>query len=143
MDVDIAVLGGGPGGYTAAIRAAQLGADRRRQMNETCDRCGPAVLALYRVIGRGELCLCGHCTRELWPALFAQGWTIWPAGEQALITDLSLVPAEGWPHGIRRESPRRRPALLHFLASKLTRGKSQRGWPSDAITRPQRTRREK
>jgi NADP-dependent 3-hydroxy acid dehydrogenase YdfG len=26
MDVDIAVLGGGPGGYTAAIRAAQLGA---------------------------------------------------------------------------------------------------------------------
>ena len=34
-------------------------------------------------------------------------------------------------------------ALLHFLASKLTRGKSQRGWPSDAITRPQRTRREK
>src|ERR1700740_1140723 len=26
MDVDVAVLGGGPGGYTAAIRAAQLGA---------------------------------------------------------------------------------------------------------------------
>ena len=25
MNVDIAVLGGGPGGYTAAIRAAQLG----------------------------------------------------------------------------------------------------------------------
>ena len=26
MDVDVAVLGGGPAGYTAAIRAAQLGA---------------------------------------------------------------------------------------------------------------------
>jgi dihydrolipoamide dehydrogenase len=26
MEVDVAVLGGGPGGYTAAIRAAQLGA---------------------------------------------------------------------------------------------------------------------
>src|SRR6266700_4041158 len=26
MDVDVAVLGGGPGGYTAAIRVAQLGA---------------------------------------------------------------------------------------------------------------------
>ncbi len=25
MDVDVAVLGGGPGGYPAAIRAAQLG----------------------------------------------------------------------------------------------------------------------
>jgi len=29
MDVDIAILGGGPGGYTAAIRAAQLGARGR------------------------------------------------------------------------------------------------------------------
>jgi len=28
MDVDIAVLGGGSGGYTAAIRAAQLGDPR-------------------------------------------------------------------------------------------------------------------
>ena len=26
MECDVAVLGGGPGGYTAAIRAAQLGA---------------------------------------------------------------------------------------------------------------------
>ena len=29
MNVDVAVLGGGPGGYTAAIRAAQLGAGSR------------------------------------------------------------------------------------------------------------------
>jgi len=26
MEIDVAVLGDGPGGYTAAIRAAQLGA---------------------------------------------------------------------------------------------------------------------
>ena len=43
MDVDIAVLGGGPGGYTAAIRAAQLGArvaciDRAPELGGTCLR---------------------------------------------------------------------------------------------------------
>ena len=39
VDVDVAVLGGGPGGYTAAIRAAQLGArvaciDRAPELGE-------------------------------------------------------------------------------------------------------------
>src|SRR5438477_11392969 len=41
MDVDVAVLGGGPGGYTAAIRAAQLGAkvaciEREPEIGGTC-----------------------------------------------------------------------------------------------------------
>src|ERR1700688_628320 len=45
MEVDIAVLGGGPGGYTAAIRAAQLGArvaciDRAPELGGTCLRIG-------------------------------------------------------------------------------------------------------
>jgi dihydrolipoamide dehydrogenase len=45
MDVDLAVLGGGPGGYTAAIRAAQLGArvaciDRAPELGGTCLRIG-------------------------------------------------------------------------------------------------------
>jgi hypothetical protein len=53
-------------------------------MNEMCDRCGPAVRAVYRVERHGELYLCGHCANRLWPALFAQGWTIWPAGEHPL-----------------------------------------------------------
>lgn len=47
-------------------------------MNETCDRCGPAVSAVYtayRADRRGELYLCGHCTNVLWPALFAKGWS--------------------------------------------------------------------
>jgi hypothetical protein len=44
------------------------------QMNETCDRCGPAVRAAYRVTRDGELYLCRHCASQLWPALSAQGW---------------------------------------------------------------------
>src|ERR671937_2452562 len=45
MDCDVAVLGGGPGGYTAAIRAAQLGAktvciDRESELGGTCLRVG-------------------------------------------------------------------------------------------------------
>src|SRR5919199_4432496 len=45
MDVDVAVLGGGPGGYTAAIRGAQLGAkpaciEREPELGGTCLRVG-------------------------------------------------------------------------------------------------------
>src|SRR5580700_386246 len=45
MNVDIAVLGGGPGGYTAAIRAAQLGArvaciEHAPELGGTCLRIG-------------------------------------------------------------------------------------------------------
>jgi len=45
MECDVAVLGGGPGGYTAAIRAAQLGAtvaciEREPELGGTCLRVG-------------------------------------------------------------------------------------------------------
>jgi dihydrolipoamide dehydrogenase len=45
MEVDVAVLGGGPGGYTAAIRAAQLGAkvaciEKEPDLGGTCLRVG-------------------------------------------------------------------------------------------------------
>src|SRR5579863_7645259 len=45
MEFDVAVLGGGPGGYTAAIRAAQLGAkvaciERAPELGGTCLRVG-------------------------------------------------------------------------------------------------------
>src|SRR6201987_443192 len=45
MEVDVAVLGGGPGGYTAAIRAAQLGArvaciEKEPELGDTCLRVG-------------------------------------------------------------------------------------------------------
>jgi hypothetical protein len=54
-------------------------------MNQTCDRCGPAVRAAYRVNRQGELYLCRHCTTRLWAALSAQGWAIWPTGQHPLI----------------------------------------------------------
>jgi hypothetical protein len=53
-------------------------------MNETCDRCGPATRAVYRVDGRGELFLCRHCTSRLWDALFERGWTLWAIAEHDL-----------------------------------------------------------
>src|SRR6188472_2563731 len=45
MDCDVAVLGGGPGGYSAAIRAAQLGAkvaciELEPELGGTCLRVG-------------------------------------------------------------------------------------------------------
>ena len=45
MDVDVAVLGGGPGGYTGAIRAAQLGVkvaciEQEPELGGTCLRVG-------------------------------------------------------------------------------------------------------
>jgi dihydrolipoamide dehydrogenase len=45
MEADVAVLGGGPGGYTAAIRAAQLGAkvaciEKESELGGTCLRVG-------------------------------------------------------------------------------------------------------
>ena len=53
-------------------------------MNETCDRCGPAVCAVYRAGRVGELYLCGHCANRLWPALSAQGWGVRLADEYEL-----------------------------------------------------------
>ena len=45
MECDVAVLGGGPAGYTAAIRAAQLGGkvvciEREPELGGTCLRVG-------------------------------------------------------------------------------------------------------
>jgi hypothetical protein len=54
-------------------------------MNQTCDRCGPAVRAVYRAARDGELYLCRHCAIQLRSALTRQGWTIWPIGQQALV----------------------------------------------------------
>ena len=52
-------------------------------MTETCDRCGPAVRAMYRADRNGELYLCRHCASQLRQALSTQRWTIQPIGEQA------------------------------------------------------------
>jgi hypothetical protein len=55
-------------------------------MNQTCDRCGPAVRATHRVDREGELYLCRHCTARLWTALSTQGWAIRPIAERPLIS---------------------------------------------------------
>jgi len=47
-------------------------------MNKTCDRCGPAVRAVYCAKSTGELYLCRHCGNRLEPALHARGWTMSP-----------------------------------------------------------------
>ena len=64
------------------------------EMNETCDRCGPAVGAGYRVdrVNRvGELYLCGQCASRQWRALSAQGWTFWSLGMYALAPQASAA----------------------------------------------------
>ncbi len=58
-------------------------------MNQTCDRCGPAVRAAYRAARTGELYLCRHCTSRLRAALSAQGWVIRPIGQHVLIPQAS------------------------------------------------------
>ena len=66
MECDVAVLGGGPGGYTAAIRAAQLGVravciEKEPELGGTCLRIGCiptkawVQTALRAEGGRGEL----------------------------------------------------------------------------------------
>ena len=55
-------------------------------MNQTCDRCGPAVRAAYRVDRGGELFLCRRCLNIFWPALSARGWNIWLIRPQLVTT---------------------------------------------------------
>jgi hypothetical protein len=81
-------------------------------MNEMCDRCGPAVAAVYRVERHGELYLCGHCTNRLWAALFAQGWAIWPAGEHALAPQADECSGASWLRTRRGRGSGRSPRML-------------------------------
>ena len=64
--------------------AARQRTGRWQEMDETCDRCGPAIGAGYRVNRVGELYLCGQCATRHWRVLSAQGWTFWPLGGHAL-----------------------------------------------------------
>ncbi len=69
MEFDLAVLGGGPAGYTAAIRAAQLGArvaciEREPELGGTCLRVGCIPTKAW-VQSAHAL----HATREIYPNL--------------------------------------------------------------------------
>ncbi len=106
---------------------------RGAEMNEMCDRCGPAVAAVYRVERHGELYLCGHCTNQLWAALFAQGWTIWPASEHALAPQADECSGASWQRTRRGRESGRSPRILRCrfrrlraLALVCWRGRSRR-----------------
>src|SRR5881296_3096085 len=69
MDSDVAVLGGGPAGYTAAIRAAQLGGrvvciEKESELGGTCLRVGCIPTKAW-VQTAHEL----HAAREIDPKL--------------------------------------------------------------------------
>src|SRR5258708_22628614 len=69
MDCDVAVLGGGPGGYTAAIRAAQLGAkviciDKEPELGGTCLRIGCIPTKAW-----GQTAQFLHTARDSFPKL--------------------------------------------------------------------------
>lgn len=71
MDVDVAVLGGGPAGYTAAIRAAQLGAsvaciEKEPALGGTCLRVGCIPTKAWVQTARAL-----HAAREIDPKLGA------------------------------------------------------------------------
>jgi len=64
------------------IRTRLAATDVTPEMSQTCDRCGPAVPAVYHARRDGELYLCRHCADRYRPALFAQGWTVQPVDER-------------------------------------------------------------
>jgi hypothetical protein len=66
-------------------------------MTETCDRCGPAIRAAYRVDRIGELYLCGGCASRHWRALTSQGWTYWSLGVHAIAPQASIGPLTARP----------------------------------------------
>jgi hypothetical protein len=66
-------------------------------MNQTCDRCGPAVRAVSPASRGGELDLCGHCANQLRPSLSAHGWAIWQIATSAVnrgTTEIRVKPAK-------------------------------------------------
>ena len=63
-------------------------------MTETCDRCGPAVRAVYHAFRGGQLYLCGRCADQLRPTMAAQGWEIRPTAVPLLAAGLSA--GAGW-----------------------------------------------
>jgi len=85
IQTDIAILGGGPGGYVAALRAAQLGAQvtlvEQDRIGGVCLTCGciptKALLRsaeVYRMLQRAEsfgLCVKGDIAPN-WPAILAR-----------------------------------------------------------------------
>ena len=112
MDVDVAVLGGGPGGYTAAIRAAQLGAkvaciEKEPELGGTCLRVGciptKAWVQTASALKEAEESFAKFGVRVGEPQLDFAASNVWKAGVARQMTQgvASLFKANGveWVHG--------------------------------------------
>ena len=93
MDCDVAVLGGGPGGYTAAIRAAQLGAkvvciEREAELGGTCLRVG---------------CIPTKAWVQTAHALNEAAETFGKLGVQVGAPQLDMAAANAWKDGVSKQ----------------------------------------
>ena len=93
MDCDVAVLGGGPGGYTAAIRAAQLGAkvvciEREPELGGTCLRVG---------------CIPTKAWVQTAHALKEAAETFAKLGVQVGAPQLDMAAANAWKDGVSKQ----------------------------------------
>jgi dihydrolipoyl dehydrogenase len=93
MECDVAVLGGGPGGYTAAIRAAQLGAkavciEREEELGGTCLRVG---------------CIPTKAWVQTAHALHEAGETFDKLGVRVGAPSLDFASANEWKNGVSKQ----------------------------------------
>jgi dihydrolipoamide dehydrogenase len=93
MEFDVAVLGGGPAGYTAAIRAAQLGAnvaciEKEPELGGTCLRVGCIPTKAWVQTAHAL-----HAVREINPRMGA------PSGEPTL----DFAKANEWKDGVVKQ----------------------------------------
>jgi dihydrolipoyl dehydrogenase len=93
VDCDVAVLGGGPGGYTAAIRAAQLGAkvvcvEQESELGGTCLRVG---------------CIPTKAWVQTAHALHEAGETFAKLGVQVGAPTLDFAAANAWKNGVSKQ----------------------------------------
>lgn len=93
MECDVAVLGGGPGGYTAAIRAAQLGA--KTVCIEKADTLGGTCLNVG--------CIPTKAWVETAHALKAAGETFGKLGVRVGEPELDLAAANAWKAGVVKQ----------------------------------------
>ncbi len=115
MDCDVAVLGGGPGGYSAAIRAAQLGAkvacvEKEDALGGTCLRVGCIPTKAWvetahgLKVARETLGKLGVSVNE--PELDFDASNVWKAGVVTQLTQgvAGLFKANGveWVRGVGR-----------------------------------------
>ncbi|MCC6223618.1 MAG: dihydrolipoyl dehydrogenase [Thermoleophilia bacterium] len=93
MECDVAVLGGGPGGYTAAIRAAQLGA------KTVCIEKGETLGGTCLNVG----CIPTKAWVQTAQALKAAGETFGKLGVRVGEPELDLAAANAWKTGVVRQ----------------------------------------